>query len=201
MEAQFQNDKAQRDYQLVLAARDRGDERAYADLMRIYREPIYMMLLRMTHSPVDADDLTIETFGKAFCQLSSYTPQNTFATWLFSIASNSGIDFIRRQHMDLVSLTSMSVCSEDEAFEYPLPSSDSNPEEAMIEVQRDALVRQVVEQLKPRYRRIVKMRYFEELSYEEIAKQLNIPLGTVKIQLRRARMLLAEIIKPQKQSL
>jgi RNA polymerase sigma-70 factor (ECF subfamily) len=201
MEAQFQNDKAQRDYQLVLAARDRGDERAYADLMRIYREPIYMMLLRMTHSPVDADDLTIETFGKAFCQLSSYTPQNTFATWLFSIASNSGIDFIRRQHMDLVSLTSMSVCSEDEAFEYPLPSSDANPEEAMIEVQRDALVRQVVEQLKPRYRRIVKMRYFEELSYEEIAKQLNIPLGTVKIQLRRARMFLAEIIKPQKQSL
>ena len=201
MEAQFQNDKAQRDYQLVLAARDRGDERAYADLMRIYREPIYMMLLRMTHSPVDADDLTIETFGKAFCQLSSYTPQNTFATWLFSIASNSGIDFIRRQHMDLVSLTSMSVCSEDEAFECPLPSSDANPEEAMIEVQRDALVRQVVEQLKPRYRRIVKMRYFEELSYEEIAKQLNIPLGTVKIQLRRARMLLAEIIKPQKQSL
>ena len=73
MEAQFQNDKAQRDYQLVLAARDRGDERAYADLMRIYREPIYMMLLRMTHSPVDADDLTIETFGKAFCQLSSST--------------------------------------------------------------------------------------------------------------------------------
>ena len=201
MEAQFQNDKAQRDYQHVLAARDRGDERAYADLMRIYREPIYMMLLRMTHSPVDADDLTIETFGKAFCQLSSYTPQNTFATWLFSIASNSGIDFIRRQHMDLVSLTSMSVCCEDEAFEYPLPSSDANPEEAMIEVQRDALVRQVVEQLKPRYRRIVKMRYFEELSYEEIAKQLNIPLGTVKIQLRRARMLLAEIIKPQKQSL
>ena len=201
MEAQFQNDKAQRDYQLVLAARDRGDERAYADLMRIYREPIDMMLLPMPHSPVDADDLTIETFGKAFCQLSSYTPQNTFATWLFSIASNSGIDFIRRQHMDLVSLTSMSVCSEDEAFEYPLPSSDANPEEAMIEVQRDALVRQVVEQLKPRYRRIVKMRYFEELSYEEIAKQLNIPLGTVKIQLRRARMLLAEIIKPQKQSL
>ena len=82
-----------------------------------------------------------------------------------------------------------------------MPSSDANPEEAMIEVQRDALVRQVVEQLKPRYRRIVKMRYFEELSYEEIAKQLNIPLGTVKIQLRRARMLLAEIIKPQKQSL
>ena len=109
MDPVFLNDKAQRDYQLVVAARDKGDQRAYADLMRYYREPVYLMLLRMTHSPVDADDLTIEAFGKAFRQLASYTPQNTFATWLFSIASNHGIDFIRRQHMRLVSLNTMSV--------------------------------------------------------------------------------------------
>ena len=195
------NDKAQRDYQLVLAARDRGDQRAYADLMRYYREPIYLMLLRMTHSPVDADDLTIEAFGKAFRQLSSYTPQNTFATWLFSIASNHGIDFIRRQHMRLVPLNSMSVTDEDDAYEYPFPSDDPTPEEELITRQRDKIVRDLVDRLAPRYRRIVNMRYFDELSYEEIAKQLNIPLGTVKIQLRRARLLLAEIIKSQKHSL
>ena len=132
MEPFLSNEKAQRDYQLVIAARDKGDQRAYADLMRFYREPIYLMLLRMTHSPVDADDLTMEAFGKAFCQLSSYTPQNTFATWLFSIASNHGIDFIRRQHMRLVSLNSMSVSDDDEAFEYPIPSEDPNPEEELI---------------------------------------------------------------------
>ena len=195
------NEKAQRDYQLVLAARDRGDQRAYADLMRYYREPIYLMLLRMTHSPVDADDLTIEAFGKAFRQLSSYTPQNTFATWLFSIASNNGIDFIRRQHMRLVPLNSMSVTDEDDAYEYPFPSDDPTPEEELITRQRDKIVRDLVDRLAPRYRRIVNMRYFDELSYEEIAKQLNIPLGTVKIQLRRARLLLAEIIKSQKHSL
>ena len=195
------NEKAQRDYQLVLAARDRGDQRAYADLMRFYREPIYLMLLRMTHSPVDADDLTIEAFGKAFRQLSSYTPQNTFATWLFSIASNHGIDFIRRQHMRLVPLNSMSVTDEDDAYEYPFPSDDPTPEEELITRQRDKIVRDLVDRLAPRYRRIVNMRYFDELSYEEIAKQLNIPLGTVKIQLRRARLLLAEIIKSQKHSL
>ena len=195
------NEKAQRDYQLVLAARDRGDQRAYADLMRYYREPIYLMLLRMTHSPVDADDLTIEAFGKAFRQLSSYTPQNTFATWLFSIASNHGIDFIRRQHMRLVPLNSMSVTDEDDAYEYPVPSDDPTPEEELITRQRDKIVRDLVDRLAPRYRRIVNMRYFDELSYEEIAKQLNIPLGTVKIQLRRARLLLAEIIKSQKHSL
>lgn len=195
------NEKAQRDYQLVLAARDKGDQRAYADLMRYYREPIYLMLLRMTHSPVDADDLTMEAFGKAFRQLSSYTPQNTFATWLFSIASNHGIDFIRRQHMRLVPLNSMSVSNEDETYEYPFPSDDPTPEEELITRQRDKIVRDLVDRLAPRYRHIVNMRYFDELSYEEIAKQLNIPLGTVKIQLRRARLLLAEIIKSQKHSL
>ncbi len=201
MESFLSNEKAQRDYQLVIAARDKGDQRAYADLMRFYREPIYLMLLRMTHSPVDADDLTMEAFSKAFCQLSTYTPQNTFATWLFAIASNHGIDFIRRQHMRLVSLNSMSVTEENEAYEFPIPSDDPNPEEELITRQRDQLVRSLVDRLAPRYRRIVSLRYFDELSYEEIARQLNLPLGTVKIQLRRARILLGEIIHSHKQNL
>ena len=201
MEPFLSNEKAQRDYQLVIAARDKGDQRAYADLMRFYREPIYLMLLRMTHSPVDADDLTMEAFSKAFCQLSTYTPQDTFATWLFAIASNHGIDFIRRQHMRLVSLNSMSVTEENEAYEFPIPSDDPNPEEELITRQRDQLVRSLVDRLAPRYRRIVSLRYFDELSYEEIARQLNLPLGTVKIQLRRARILLGEIIHSHKQNL
>ena len=197
----MQSEKAQRDYQLVLAARDKGDQRAYADLMRYYREPIYMMLLRMTHNPTEADDLTIETFGKAFCQLHSYTPTNTFATWLFAIASNSGIDYIRRRRLELVSLSSMSVGNDNDGYEYPMPSDDANPEEVLIATQRGELLRKVVGQLKPRYRTIVEMRYFEELSYEEIAEKLSLPLGTVKIPLRRARMLLAEILKSHKHSL
>lgn len=197
----MQNEKAQRDYQLVLAARDKGDQRAYADLMRFYKEPVYMMLLRMTHNPTDADDLTIETFGKAFCQLHTYTPTNTFATWLFAIASNSGIDYIRRRRLEMVSLNAMSVRGDDDAFEYPLPSEDANPEEALIATQRGELLREVVGQLKPRYRTIVRMRYFEELSYDEIAEKLKIPLGTVKIQLRRARMLLAQILQSHKYNL
>lgn len=201
MDPFLSNEKAQRDYQLVLAARDRGDQRAYADLLRFYREPIYLMLLRMTHNPADADDLTMEAFGKAFCQLSSYTPQNTFATWLFAIASNHGIDFIRRQHMRLVPLNTMSVTDDNETYEYPFPSDDPTPEEELITRQRDTIVRQLVDRLAPRYRRIVAMRYFDELSYDEIARRLNLPLGTVKIQLRRARLLLSEIIKSQRHSL
>lgn len=190
------NEKAMRDYRLVLAARDQGDQRAYADLMKFYREPIYMLLLRMTHNPTEADDLTIETFGKAFCQLNTYTPTNTFSTWLFSIASNNGIDFIRRQRLNTVSLDSLSVRNEDDQYEYPIPSDTPNPEQQLINKQRSEQLRAVVRQLKPRYRKVVEMRYFEELSYEEIAERLKLPLGTVKIQLRRARMLLAEILNP-----
>ena len=201
MDPVFLNDKAQRDYQLVVAARDKGDQRAYADLMRYYREPVYLMLLRMTHSPVDADDLTIEAFGKAFRQLASYTPQNTFATWLFSIASNHGIDFIRRQHMRLVSLNTMSVNQDDDACESPTPPCDDNPEEDLIHRQRDKIMRDLINRLQPRYRTIVKLRYFDDLSYDEIAQKLNLPLGTVKIQLRRARLLLAETIKTHRISL
>ena len=194
-EAVMQNEKAQRDYQLVLAAREKGDQRAYADLMRFYREPIYLMLLRMTHNPTDADDLTIDTFGKAFCQLHTYTPSNTFATWLFAIASNNGIDYIRRRHLATVSLSDITVHNDDDSYDYPLPSQDANPEEALISSQRGELLRDVVRQLKLRYRTIVEMRYFQELSYDEIAQKLSMPLGTVKIQLRRARQLLAEILK------
>jgi len=194
-EAIRHNEKAMRDYQLVLAARDRGDQRAYADLMRLYREPIYMLLLRMTHNPTEADDLTIETFGKAFCQLHTYTPKNTFSTWLFSIASNNGIDFIRRQRLDMVSLNTLSVRNEDDQYEYPLPTNAPDPEQELINKQRCERIRAVVAQLKPRYRKVIEMRYFEELSYDEIAERMRVPLGTVKIQLRRAKMLLAEILK------
>lgn len=196
-EAIRHNEKAMRDYQLVLAARDKGDQRAYADLMKYYREPIYMLLLRMTHNPTEADDLTIETFGKAFCQLHTYTPTNTFSTWLFSIASNSGIDYIRRQRLELVSLNTLSVRNEDDQYEYPLPSDAPNPEQVLINKQRRERLRAVVAQLNPRYRKVIELRYYEELSYDEIAERLRIPLGTVKIHLRRAKMLLAELLKTE----
>lgn len=201
MDSSQLSEKAQRDYQLVLAAREKGDERAYAELMGFYREPIYLMMLRMTHNPADADDLTLETFGKAFCQLHTFTPQYSFATWLFTIASNRGLDFLRRQHMDTIPISDLSVSDDDQVYEYPIPSSDDNPEETLIGKQRAAIIRQVVEQLPPRYRRIIKLRYYEDMSYEQIAQELHIPLGTMKIQLRRARQLLAQIAKKHLSSL
>lgn len=201
MDRQFATEKAQRDYQLVCAARENGDQRAYADLMHLYREPLYLMLLKMTKSPVEADDLTIETFGKAFCSLHLYSPNHAFSTWLFRIASNNCIDFFRRKRMQTISLTDMATNTDNEVFECPLPSDAPTPEEEVMTSQRVDMLRQVVAQLKPRYRKIIEMRYFDELSYEEIAERLNVPMGTVKVQLLRARNLLATIMEGKKEQL
>lgn len=197
MDTALQNDKAQRDYKLVVAARDNGDQRAYADLMSFYRMPVYTMLLRMTQNPTEADDLTMEAFCKAFCQLGSFAPTNTFSSWLFSIACNHGIDYIRHHRLPTVPLSQMEVSQDGELREYPLPSDDDNPEEQMIGIQRDVLMHQVVSQLPQRYRKIVEMRYFDELSYDDICKRLRLPLGTVKVQLNRARQLLSHIVLTQ----
>lgn len=191
-------EKARRDYNWVCEARDGGSEQAYALLMDAYREPLYAMLLKLTNSPDEADDLLMETFGKAFCQLDHYSPTNAFSTWLFSIATNNFLDHVRKRRMDTVPLSDITTTDEDEVYEYPMPSGEPNPEEAMMTEERAALIRRVVAQLKPRYRILVEMRYFQELSYDEIAEKLGVPLGTVKVRLLRARAIMSEAVARQK---
>ena len=199
--SQLTTDKALRDYQLVCRAREDGDQRAYADLMRMYKEPIYLLLLKMTNNPTEADDLTMEAFGKAFASLHLYTPTHASSTWLFSIATNNCVDFIRKKRLQTIYLDDIRTKSEGEVYEYPIPSEGDNPEENIIHEQRVQILREVVRQLKPRYRKLVEMRYFEEMSYEEIAEELDMPLGTVKVQLFRARDLLYNILITKKEFL
>lgn len=188
-------EKAQRDYLLVQQAINQGDQKAYAELLNNYRDSLYFMLLKMTNNPVDADDLTIEAFGKAFKNLHQYTMEFAFSTWLFRIASNNCIDFLRKKNR--IQYTSGINPGGEETDEYPsnLPSPDPGPEEMTIAKQKIQLMREVVEKLKPHYRNLVEMRYFRELSYEEIAVELDLPLGTVKAQLFRAREFLYDILK------
>lgn len=195
------SEKAKRDYLLVQRARENGDQRAYADLMRMYKEPIYLLLLKMTNNPTEADDLTIETFGKAFSSLHLYTPTHAFSTWLYSIATNNCVDYIRKRKLQTVYLDDICTTSVGDVYEYPIPTDANNPEESVIYDQRIKLLRDVVRQLKPRYRRLVEMRYFDEMSYEEIATELKMPLGTVKIQLFRARDLLRNILSGKKEAI
>lgn len=187
--------KAVHDYHLIRAALDKDDQKAYAELMGRYRDSVYFMLLKMVNNKDDADDLTIEAFGKAFKRLSQYTPNYAFSTWLFKIASNNCIDFIRRKKMITFSIDRTFENDEGGEMSMDIKAEGMNPEESMVKKQKVKHMHEVVEKLKPRYRVLVEMRYFDELSYEEIAEKLELPLGTVKAQLFRAREFLANILK------
>ena len=148
-----------------------GDEKAYAELMNIYKKPVYHVVLKMVRNPDDAEDLTIEAFAKAFRNLHKFNPEYAFSTWLFRIATNNCIDF-----KDL----------------------NLNPQENAIKNQKIEIMQFIVSKLPEKYQRLVTLRYFDELSYEEIATELNAPLGTVKAQLHRARELLYDMVKNKK---
>jgi RNA polymerase sigma factor (sigma-70 family) len=186
------SDKAKRDYMLVKKATD-GDQKAYAELLDRYRDAIYYMLLKMVNNASDAEDLTIEAFGKAFKNLNQYAPNYAFSTWLFKIATNNCIDFIRKKKANHISLDQNDEEHEMATHEVQAPVPD--PEESLINQQKAMLMRNVVTKLKPRYRKLIELRYFNELSYEEIAEELELPIGTVKAQLFRARELLFNILK------
>jgi len=141
-----------------------------------------------------ADDLTIEAFGKAFRNLHQYAPDYAFSTWLFKIATNNCIDFIRRKK-EALSLDRTFENSDGDEMSFEPKSDFLNPEEKTIKKQKIKLIRAVVDKLQPRYKTLVELRYFEEKSYEEIAQELDLPIGTVKAQLFRARDLLYQTLR------
>ncbi len=191
---------AKKDIELVEAARA-GNEKAYADLMRRYKDAIYFMLLKMVNNRTDAEDLTIEAFGKAFTNIHQYTPQFAFSTWLFRIASNNAIDYLRKKRAVTVPLeTTSGDRSVGGEYNYNVRSETDDPEEDLIRQQNALILRKMVDKLKPRYRTLLELRYFRELSYEEIAQELNLPLGTVKVQLFRSREMLFELLKNSEMS-
>jgi len=192
------SDKGKYDYALVLRATDNGDQRAYAELMERYHDSIYYMLLKMIKNTTEAEDLTIETFGKAFKRLEQYTPKFAFSTWLFKIASNNCIDFIRKKRIKAMSLDAGISNSDGDYLEFNIKDSSLDPGETIERKERIKKMREVVESLKPKYRRLVELRYFKELSYEEISQEMEIPLGTVKAQLFRAREVLLQIMNHTK---
>lgn len=195
------SEKAQKDFELVQSAQQ-GNQHAYAELMNRYKDAIYFMILKMINNKSDAEDLTIEAFGKAFKNIDQYSPSFAFSTWLFKIASNNCIDFLRKKKTRQIGIYSNSSDSSNnftnginEETSLSIQSDQPDPEEALIKDQKKLLMRELVENLKPRYRQLVEMRYFQEFSYEEIASELDIPIGTVKAQLFRARELLYGILQ------
>ncbi len=186
-------DSVSRDLLLVERA-VQGDQKAFAVLMSLYEDSLYQLFLKKVGDPVIAEDLTIEAFSKAFQNLARFSPDFAFSTWLFKIATNNCIDYLRKQKND--------PCSREKG-QNPGPQTEIvdhafGPEENFIREQRQRLLREIVDKLNPRYRKLIMLRYFEELSYEEISVRLMLPLGTVKAGIFRAKDLLYLILRNSK---
>ena len=189
------SEKAQKDFELVIRATQKKDQQAFAELMDKYKDSIYYMLLKMVHNNDDAEDLTLEAFGKAFSRLHQYTPNFAFSTWLFKIATNNCIDFLRKKKKNVMSIDNRIENEDGDDFKFEIKSEGLAPEQNAMNDQKIHLMRQYVKKLKPRYEILVEMRYFKEMSYDEISEELQLPLGTVKAQLFRAREFLFNILK------
>lgn len=183
------SDRAKDDYRLVCEAIN-GRQDAYAKLMTRYRGAIHQMMTKMVGFTEDANDLTQEAFTKAFHKLPSYEPRYAFSTWLFKIATNNCIDFIRKKRLVTLSIDTTIKEDSDQEFSFNLPSDAIDPEQGLMLAQRAKMMQALVGQLSSKYRQMIEMRFYQELSYDEIATELKIPLGTVKAQLFRAKEML-----------
>nr|MBI1231341.1 sigma-70 family RNA polymerase sigma factor [Cytophagales bacterium] len=187
------SDKALEDFDLIDKAVKEKDQQAFATLMKRYKKAVYFMILKMIRDTDDAEDLTMEAFAKAFRNLHKFKKDYTFSTWLFRIATNNAIDFIRKKKLKTMSLNNTLTDDGGNSVNIDVEDDDNNPQDEFIRSQRIEMVRIFVDKLPAKYRKLVTLRYFDELSYDEIAEELDKPLGTVKAQLHRSRELLYEI--------
>lgn len=168
-----------------------GDQNAFTFLLDHYWNEVYGFMLKRTENETDAEDIAIETFSKAFDKIATYNPEFQFNTWLIAIAKNVHIDLLRKKKSSLF----IDITDHDEHAAYNVADTAPSAEDELIAKQNLSSLLQCIKQLKPRYQEVIQLRYFQELSYQEIADQLNEPLNNVKIKLLRAKKLLAEIIE------
>jgi RNA polymerase sigma-70 factor (ECF subfamily) len=185
--------KTERDIRLVRQILESGNRAAYSQLMDEYFDKVYTRMLKMTGQPGDAEDLTMEAFNKAFSKLDQYTEDFAFSTWLYRIAKNNCIDHLRRNKKENENMVNQQQAGFGIAA-HELANQLPSPEQLMIMEQETRLLREIVDTLHPKYKDIIKLHYFNELSCDEIAQQLDLPEGTVKVRLFRARELLFNII-------
>ncbi|MBE2185920.1 MAG: sigma-70 family RNA polymerase sigma factor [Rhodothermales bacterium] len=178
----------------------RGDQRAYERLVGKYERALYHHILRLVRSRDDVDDLVQETFIKAFAALEAYTPQYAFSTWLYKIATNHAIDHLRKRRIATTSID-RPIQTKDGEMQMELPDDTYRPDKPLVEDQRRTLLAEAVEQLPDKYRRVIEMRHQQEMTYEDIAETLDLPLGTVKAHIFRARELLNRYLRDRRDSL
>ena len=169
----------------------KGDQIAFTFLLDYYWNEVYGFMLKRTENETNAEDITIETFSKAFDKIATYNAEYQFNTWLISIAKNVHIDLIRTKKSSLFIETT----EQQEQQAYNIADTTPSAEDVLITEQNLSQLLQFIKELKPRYQEVIQLRYFQEMSYQEIANKIDEPLSNVKIKLLRAKKLLSEIIE------
>ena len=171
-----------------------GDQSAFKQLLKKYHDSIYNLIYRIVHDKTQVEDITQETFVKAFASLKSFNEEYAFSTWLYKIATNSSIDHIRKKKLDTFSIDKP-IALEESDFTFELPDTTYQPDRSIIQRQRTKLLEEAINQLPEKYKRVIILRHSEERDYAEIAKILKLPLGTVKAHIFRARELLNKYLR------
>jgi RNA polymerase sigma-70 factor (ECF subfamily) len=177
------------DRELVARALD-GDESAYRQLLERFRRPVFSLIYRMIGDPEQAEDLAQESFVKAFNNLDSYNPKYRFSSWLFKIANNHAIDYLRRARLPTVSIHGSphaTDAEQEEGTRIALEAHDESPEQELLALELGSEIESAIARLRPDYRTAIVLRHIENRSYEEIAEIMDIPIGTVKTFIHRAR--------------
>jgi RNA polymerase sigma factor (sigma-70 family) len=188
-----QFDSRRTDMNLIAAAL-KGNQSAYERLMKKYHDQIANLIFRIIHQRGQVEDLTQEVFIKAFGSLRYFDDTYAFSTWLYKIATNSSIDYLRKKKLSTFSINKPIEMEESDAT-YELPDSRYEPDKHIIQKQRSILLQEAIEMLPEKYRRVIVLRHTEERDYSEIAKILNLPIGTVKAHIFRARELLNKYLR------
>lgn len=168
----------------------KGDQVAFTFLLDFFWNEVYGFMLKRTQNETDSEDIVIETFAKAFDRIATYNPEYAFNTWLIAIAKNVHIDLLRKKRSTLF----IEITDEEDQQAYNVADTSPSPEDKLIKEQNLSSLLECIKQMKPQYQEVIQLRYFQELSYQEIADQLSEPLNNIKVKLLRAKKLLTEII-------
>lgn len=187
------NQKKLEDHKLINLARQ-GDQKAFESLLNKYRNLVYHVMIKMVGNSQEAEDLSQEAFIKAFNALATFNEEFAFSTWLMKIATNNCIDYLRKKKLKVFSINEP-IQYKDEELQYEIPDQEMTADRKMLAEERSRFINNAIQSLPPRYRHVILLRHKEEKSYEEIAEILNLPLGTVKARIFRAREMLNKKIK------
>jgi len=190
--------KGERDYILIQRIREGDDQKAYVELFNHYHKSVYYLMYKMTNNPFESEDLTLEAFEKAYQNLDSYISDYGFSTWLFRIASNNCIDYMRKK-VNQNNSVQIEHAMNHSAIPSQLVSTNNNPEESLIKEERGDILQKLIKKMSPKYQKVIELKYIKEFSMEEISNMLNLPIGTIKAQLFRGREILFNALSQQKE--